>query len=97
MNPNASWNLNQTASCPLYKQANFVRRCNVLLAMTSLAIHMLQGDALRRAIFQTRQLPSDDTILKRLIMSMQMQQTRQKLSRQNLSLDFATDNCDFVC
>ena len=30
-------------------------------------------------------------------MSMRMQQTRQKLSRQNLPLDFATDNCDFIC
>ena len=30
--------------------------------MTSLAIQMLQGDALRRSIFQTRQLPSDDKI-----------------------------------
>ena len=30
--------------------------------MTSLAIHMLQGDALRKTIFQTCQLPSDDTI-----------------------------------
>ena len=26
MNRNASWNLNQTASYPLYKQANSVRR-----------------------------------------------------------------------
>ena len=43
MNRNASWNLNQTATYPLYKQPNSVRRCNVPLAMTSLAIHMLQG------------------------------------------------------
>ena len=62
MNRNASWHLNQTASYPLYKQPNSVRRCNIPLAMASLAIHMLQGGALRRTIFQTRQLPSDDTI-----------------------------------
>ena len=60
MNRNASWNLNQMASHSLYKQPNSVRRCNVPLAMTSLAIHMFQGDALRRAIFQTRQLPFED-------------------------------------
>ena len=42
---------NGKLSSPLYKQPNFVRRCNVPLAITNLAVHMLH--ALRRAIFQT--------------------------------------------
>ena len=97
MNRNASWNINQTASYPLYKLRNSVRRCNVPLAMTSLAIHMLQGDALRRAIFSNMPVAIQRHNLKTLTMPMQMQQTRQKMSGRNLSLDFAMDNCDFVC
>ena len=67
MNPNDSWNLNPMASYPLYEQPNSVLKEleRPPLTMTSLAIHMLQGDALRRTIFQTRQCPfeeSDDTI-----------------------------------
>ena len=48
LNRNAVWNLNQTASYPLYKQPNSVRRCNFPpYDVTSLAIHVLLGDALR--------------------------------------------------
>ena len=95
MSPNGSWNLNPMASYPLYGQPNSVRRWNV---------HPLYDDQFgyphvpgRRfengTIFWTRQLPSDDSVD---TIWMRMQQTRQKLSRQNLSLDFSTDNCDFV-
>ena len=63
------------------------------LTMTSLAIHMLQN----RAEFSNTPVAFRRHNLKTQTMSMRMQQTRQKLSRQNLSLDFATDNCDFVC
>ena len=47
MNRNASWNLNQTAS---YLYINNRILCGAVTSsftMTSLAIHMLQGDALR--------------------------------------------------
>ena len=72
MRRNASWNLNPMASYPLYKQPNSVRAiCAALLMsplmMTSLAVHMSQGDALRiEEFFETRQLPSNaySTILR---------------------------------
>ena len=51
MNPNGSKNLNQMASYPLYEKPNSVRRWKVPLTTTSLAIYMLQGDALRMEQF----------------------------------------------
>ena len=64
MNRNGSWNLHPMASYPLYGQPNSVRRWNV---------HCLYNDqfgylhvAGRRfengAIFETRQLPSDESV-----------------------------------
>ena len=88
MNRNASWNLNQTASYPLYRQPNSVRRCYVPTHDDQFGYPHVAGRCFEnRAIFQTCQLT----------ISMWMQQARQKLWRQNLSLDFATANCDFVC
>ena len=63
MNRNAPWNLNQTASYPLYKQPNSVRRCNFFLHDDQFCYPHVAGRRFEnRAIFQTRQLPSDDTI-----------------------------------
>ena len=49
MNRNASWNLNQTASYPLYKQPNSVRRCNVPPRDDQFGYPHVAGDALRSA------------------------------------------------
>ena len=98
MNRNASWNLNQTAGYPLHKQPNSVRRCNVLPHDDQFAYPHVAGRHFEKSNFSNTPVVIRRQILKTLTMSMRMQQTRQKkLSRQNLSLDFATDNCDFVC
>ena len=63
MNSDVSWNLNQTASYPLYEQPNSVRRCNVPPRDDQFGYPHVAGRRFEnRAIFQTRQLPSDDII-----------------------------------
>ena len=53
MNPEGKWNLNPMASYRLYEQLNSVRAGagTSPLTMTNVAIHMLQGDALRTEQF----------------------------------------------
>ena len=97
MNHNTSWNLNQTASYPLCKQPNSVRRCNVPPRDDQFDYPHVAGRRFEKNNFSNTAVAIQRQNLKTSTTSMRMQQTRQKLLRQNLSLDFATDNCDFVC
>ena len=77
----------------IYEQPNSVRRWNVPPYDGRYGYPHVSGRLFENeAIFETRQMPPDDSVdtIWRLFNqcgSMRMQQKRQKLSRQNLSLD----------
>ena len=61
--PNGSWNLNPMASYPLNKELNSVSHWNVPPYDDQFGYPHVAGRRFKNgAIFQTRQLPSDDTI-----------------------------------
>ena len=75
MNRNASWNLNQTASYPLYKQPNSVRRCYVPPRDDQFGYSHVAGRRFAKNNFSNMPVAIRRHNLKTLTMSVRMQQT----------------------